>query len=556
MPLTCAVQISLVRLLEEWGVHPASVTGHSTGEVAAAFAAGAISLSEAMAVTFYRGLINSAALEDQALPLGGMMAVGLGPDQVEPYINSSDCLEKVTIACFNSPSSVTLSGDMDAIVALGRQFGEQGIFSRTLKVEAAFHSHHMMPLAEAYRTALQEHMDNRDNRSFIKSVQFVSPVTGAPVRDANELGPSHWVENMLRPVQFTNAFHCMIFPAQAQRRNVDVVIEIGAHSALGGPIRQLLGEPATRELGITYVSCLERGRDAVETMQGVAGRLIQDGYPVDISRVNFPGGTDTSGHAVIPDLPSYPWNHSTRFWAEPRASHEHRFRKHSPHELIGTRVPGLSDQLLLWRNILRCSDTPWMRDHVVQSQIVYPGAGYIAMAVEAARQMHAESSDTGKAILGYTLRDVEICKALIVPDDSDGVEVQISLELPDERLLVGGWRRFRVRSAPDRASPWDDIASGLIAVQLAQDGTAEKDRAFALRATAEKVGTPPRAQRYRSKLQPRDLFQSLRGLGVHHGPLFQNLEGEIMLAEGKSLTTLKIADTGSAKKEQRRQPPV
>lgn len=565
MPLTCAVQLGLVRLLGEWGVEPTAVAGHSTGEVAAAFTAGALSLEEAMAVTFFRGLINARQLGAQASQgqtgIGGMLAVGLGPAEAEPYIadlvGSQNNSYKVVIACFNSPSSVTLSGDMIAIDLLKQRFDDEGIFARKLKVQAAFHSHHMLPLAEAYEATLVQHMA-QGGRECKKAVTFLSTVTGTVLKDPDQLGPANWVQNMIRPVQFAQALHSMIhgFDSDQQTEsNVDFVVELGAHGALAGPVRQLLSQPQTKHLGITYGSCLDRGKDDVMTIQTLMGRLIQHGYPVDVSRINS-GSTTPDGEAAglvaIPTLPSYPWNHATSFWAEPRPSHAHRLRKHAPHPLIGTRLPIVSDRFPVWRNVVRCSELPWLRDHVVQSQIVFPGAGYICMAIEAMRQeVVDEVGFRAGDICGFRLRDVDLCKAVVVPREpaanvDEGVEMQISLELPDERSMVRDWRRFRICAVPDKAGSWELIASGLIAVvwQKSSSSASENEGAVPPSPIIDSPGAEGAlpSSDYRRKIKPRDLFKALKSNGIHHGPLFQNLKGDILLGEGTCSTIVAVAD--------------
>ncbi len=188
MPLTCAVQLASVKLLSHWGIKPAAVTGHSTGEVAAAFAAGAISLEEAVVITYFRGKINAEAVERKTSG-GAMMAVGLGPSEVNSYLQEVKN-GRANIACFNSPSSVTLSGDVDAINELEKRFESEGIFARKLKVQAAFHSHHMFPLQKEYRAALTKYM-TKGVRTFAQGVKFSSPVSGDVLYDADMLGPEH-----------------------------------------------------------------------------------------------------------------------------------------------------------------------------------------------------------------------------------------------------------------------------------------------------------------------------------------------------------------------------
>lgn len=537
IPLTCALQIALVHLLDDWGVRPSAVTGHSTGEVGAAFAAGALSIEEAMAITFFRGLVNSDHIASQTVP-GSMMAVGLGPKEVKSYLDDFEEIAagQVTIACFNSPSSVTLSGDTTGIKALEKAFASKGVFARRLKVQAAFHSHHMTPLAEDYGAHLEKHMAS-GKRCFHDSVNFYSSTTGSRMQDANQLGAAHWIENMLVPVQFSSSFEHMLLA-----ENLDFIVEVGAHAALAGPIRQIMNSHNQKSKGIVYESCLHRGRDAVTTTQTLAGKLFQYGCRVDLSRVNFPRGM--RGLTTVPDLPSYPWNHATRFWTESRISRDHRFRKDPPHELLGVRLPGVSGGPI-WRLVLRTSELPWMRDHVVQSNIVYPGSGYIAMTIEAVRQLY---DSQGKTVTGYLLRGVEILKALVVPDNAEGVEVQLSLEPVDERSLVSNCHRFRISSAPDKDSPWGEISSGLISVVKME----QSEGTFMLHSVADRLGSQPSNSGYNRRMKANDLYDTINGLGVRHGPAFQNTEDEILQSEGRALTKLIIKNSATAAPEERR----
>ncbi|KAI0506887.1 putative polyketide synthase [Xylaria bambusicola] len=526
MPLTCSIQLALVQLLSHWGVKPAAVTGHSTGEVAAAFAAGAISLEEAIVVTYFRGKINAEAVERKTSG-GAMMAVGLGPDEVKPYLQDLK-RGQVHIACFNSPSSVTLSGDVEPINELERRFGSEGIFARKLKVQAAFHSHHMLPLQKEYRAALTKYM-RKEERTFTQGVKFSSPVSGDVLYDANVLGPEHWITNMIQPVQFTSSFRNMVITEmdEAPRQDVDIVVEIGPHSALAGPVRQCLSEPSLKSLGIMYASCLEREKDAVQTAQSLGVVLLQKGYALNMTHVNFPTG-DSSCQPIF-DLPSYPWNHSTSYWNEPRTSRDHRFRKHPTHDLLGIRLPGTSDLSPVWKLNLKAENVPWVRDHIVQSDIVYPAAGYICMAIEAIRQLNEQDN---KVISGYKLRDIDILKALVIPESGHGVDVQLFLEPVRENSLVQEWRQFHIYSAASAEEPWVENARGLIAVESSELKGLALNSSLALDVSTSN---------YTRTMNPKTLFESLHKVGVAHGPLFQNLDS-IRIASGTSATKMTVSD--------------
>ncbi|GAB1318217.1 Polyketide synthase (Fragment) [Madurella fahalii] len=506
MPLSCAVQVALVQLLRFLDISPAAVTGHSSGEVAAAFAAGALSLREAMACTYFRGLINAQHLAGKDARPGSMMAVGVGAADAQPYLDGVTA-GKAVVVCVNSPSSVTLSGDLSAMDELEARFTSQNVFARKLRVQAAFHSHHMLLLEDHYRAALRQHMDTNKPRTFTPGLLFLSPVTGKRVDDANTLGPEHWVQNMTQPVLFAQSFHNMVAP-DAQTQQVDVVVEVGPHSALAGPIRQsLTGVSALKKLAVRYASCLERGADAVRTVQTLAGFLVARAYPVSTARANSPGGAKQTKPKALGSLPSYPWNHTQRYWHEPRMSANHRFRPFPAHDLLGSRLPGTSDYAPIWRHILRAGELPWVHDHVVQGATVYPAAGFVAMAVEAMRQLHTDDADR---VSGYLLREVEFLKALVISESERGVEVQLFLEPANEKTLAFGKRVFRIYSAP-----------------VGTEGTC-------IRVSA----SHPRS------MNPSTLYDALQAVGVHHGSSFQKLV-DIRRSEGESAATFEVCDSAA-----------
>ncbi|KAL4978763.1 polyketide synthase [Aspergillus desertorum] len=511
-PLSCVVQLALVRLLESWEVLPTAVTGHSSGEVAAAFAASALTFREALAIVYFRGLLTSHYIQ-KATVQGGMLAVGLGSEAVQPYLGRLTA-GLVTVACVNSPASVTVSGDLSAIEELQQLLEADNVFARRLKVESAYHSHHMLPLQKDYHDALSKHL--RQSRTF-KNVIFSSPVSGDIVTNAEDLGPQHWVENMLQPVLFQQSLRNMVSSTASTAdaiRQVDMIVEIGPHGALAGPIRQCLAEPDLKALSIGYASCLSRGNDAVRTMQSLAATLLSNGYSVNLGNVNFPDGC--SDLHTIPDLPSYPWNHSQRFWSEPRVSREHRFRQHAQHELLGTRVPGLASNLAVWRLLIRPADISWVRDHVVQTDLVYPGAGCLAMAIEGMRQISLEAQHT---VRGYRLREIEITRALVIPDTSNPVEVQLVLKAPDGNSLLSNWREFRISSATIDGE-WAEHCHGLVGVEIESQSPA-KGSSHLL--STNQIEFDTTAGAYFRSMEPAHVFRTLREAGIEHGPLFRHL---------------------------------
>ncbi|KAJ3942857.1 uncharacterized protein N0V96_007086 [Colletotrichum fioriniae] len=270
-PICVALQICLVDLLESWGIQPSAVTSHSSGEIAAAYAAGALTFEEALGVAYFRGVLTEKYHHASTGP-GGMMAVGLGVDDAWAYLAKNDVTKgTVTVACVNSPSSVTLSGDLDAIQRLEKQFSKDQIFARALKVKSAYHSHHMIPMAEEYLQKLQNILQPKLKW---QKLVYSSPVTGNLIENPEDLGrPQHWVNNLLWPVLFSQSFEKMCVSSTRQEANVDFIFELGPHSALAGPIRQICKLPVMKGLTLPYVSGLVRGQNAAVSMQMAAGAL-------------------------------------------------------------------------------------------------------------------------------------------------------------------------------------------------------------------------------------------------------------------------------------------
>lgn len=530
MPLCAAIQISLLRLLKSWGISPAAVTSHSSGEIAAAYAVGALSFRQAMAACYSRSMATS----DVKVPQGSMMAVGLGPEGAQEYLDQVKS-GQAKVACINSPNSVTISGDTVAVEELETILQEKNIFARQLRVRTAYHSHHMAPLYGTYVREMHELGVGKGSHT-MDSVIYSSPTTGGRITDAAVVGSAeHWAKSMISPVLFVDAFLDMALNPTTRESTVDMVIEVGPHAALSGPVGDILVLPEFKDISISYMSCLMRKSHAVETMQTLAANLVRRGSSVDLAAVNFPGGKQHGVH-VLHDLPPYPWNHQVRHWSERRVNKCHRDKQFEQHDLLGTLVSGTNMTAPTWRHIIRPSDLPWVRDHTVQSNLVYPGAGYVSMAIEAACQLsHLE----GGAILGYRLRDVDIQQALVIPEGSDGVETFVTLKPASEKAIgVKNWREFRI-SSTSIENKWIEHCRGFIHVVLENSGE-DGGRWSWLGPDAQ----PKALQGYSKNVKPEDLFAGFRSVGIYHGPVFQNLE-RVQVGDGQSVSTLSVADVSS-----------
>ena len=309
IPICVAVQLALVRLLETWGIKPTAVTSHSSGEIAAAYAVGALSLRQAIAASYYRAEMAADISLQKESHKGAMVAVGVGRNGAQAYLDRlSSESGRAVAACINSPSSVTIAGDEKAVQAVLDMANEDGVFARRLKVDTAYHSHHMMPIAEPYRQALHVAFANGAGSEKNKKLDmlFSSPVTGGRITHSKQLAdPEHWVGSLLQPVQFVDAFTDMVLGNPDESGgNIDMVLEVGPHTALGGPIKEVLSQPDFGSLDVPYVGCLIRNEDSRDCMLNMAATLIRKGYQVDLAhlRSSAPGYKPRA----LTDLPSHP----------------------------------------------------------------------------------------------------------------------------------------------------------------------------------------------------------------------------------------------------------
>lgn len=219
-PACTAIQIALTDLLASWGVSPTAVAGHSSGEIAASYAAGILPLGACMAASYQRGMAIVELKKKFPDLKGAMMAVGGSKEDIYPLIAQLKTKE-VRIACFNSPSSLTISGDESAISELQTIIEEKQMFNRKLAVDVAYHSHHMKLVAKLYQESLQ-HLDPPKSTN----VKFHSSLLGHLV-DGTKLQPSYWVDNLTQAVRFSEALTSMCAPSNGNKTGVNIIVEIG-----------------------------------------------------------------------------------------------------------------------------------------------------------------------------------------------------------------------------------------------------------------------------------------------------------------------------------------
>ena len=292
---------------------------------------------------------------------------------------------------------------------------------REQKFETDEFPDHMAKVGPNYQTLLDGYVSTQQ-----MEVSLFSSVTGRAIDESKQLGSSYWRQNLESPVLFHSATRSMLDQLPLD----SVLLEVGPHSALAGPLRQIF-KAEGRGKSSVYVPSLTRGKSDTENVLTAIGQLYALGVPI-----NFENATPR--RQVLTDLPTYPWRHETSYWNESRATREWRKRRFQKHELLGSRILEGNEVEPMWRNILRLEDAPWLRDHRIVDDIVFPAAGYICMAGAAVQQL----TGTGD----FTLRQILIKTALVL-QESTSIEMMTSLRpVRVTTALDSSWYEFAISS--------------------------------------------------------------------------------------------------------------
>lgn len=406
-PLCTAVQIVLVDLLRAARVQFSAVVGHSSGEIAAAYAAGFLNKRDAIRISFYRGYYAKLASGACGLP-GAMLAVGTSFDDAQEVCQLDDFAGHICIAAHNSPESVTLSGDAATIERARFVFEEEKKFARTLKVDTAYHSHHMKPCKLPYLRALRECGVEVLQPPADTPMWYSSVHDGELMTAKSSLSAEYWVDNMSNPVLFSRA---VAQARESSKTEFTFAVEVGPHPALKTPTLDTL-----KALGVSipgYAGTLTRGKHDAEAFTDMLGALWTEAGSAAVDLIAFEqvGGADQTFLQPIPDLPKYSWNHDRRLWCEARSYKHERSHDTPYHDFLGRVTSDSTTDQWRWRNVLDVRQMPWLNGHALQGQTVFPATGYIALAMESATQVAGSSP-----VHLIELLDLDIAKAIVISE--------------------------------------------------------------------------------------------------------------------------------------------
>ncbi|MFD6413977.1 SDR family NAD(P)-dependent oxidoreductase, partial [Nocardia asteroides] len=472
-----AVETALFRLLESWGVRPDAVVGHSIGEVAAAHAAGVLSLRDAARLVAARGRLMG------ELPGGGAMAaLQASAEEVLPLLTGRE--HELDLAAVNGPTAVVVAGDAGAVDELTAHFAGLGRSVKRLKVSHAFHSPHMDAMLPEFETVVRGLTLNAP------TIPVVSNLTGA-LADAETLrDPDHWIRHARRPVRFLDGLRAL------RAAGTDTFVELGPDAVLTAMTRTILDTDGTGDdpsgTDVLTVPVLRRGHPEGATLDRALATAHAHGLPVPPAPEPEPG----PAAELAATLPTYPFER-TRYWLDAPAGAAPLATAgldDAGHPLLAATVELADEQGGVWTATLSTRTHPWLADHTLAGRTVVPGTALLELALTAAGD-------------GRRIAELTFDRPLVLSDDT-AVRLRVTLGAQD----TDGSRPVTVHSAPiTPGADWTTHATG----RTEPAGPLDEEPFTELSGTWPPPGAEP--------VDTGDFYGGLTALGYGYGPAFQGL---------------------------------
>ncbi|KAJ5484831.1 hypothetical protein N7539_004819 [Penicillium diatomitis] len=527
-PACTALQIALIDLLKNWGVAVTSVIGHSSGEIAAAYAAGILNVDQCMGIAFARGAAAQLLKDDPNQQEGMMMVAGASPSVLQPYIDEISTGHTV-IACVNSEKSVTISGDAGSITKLDSALAQDKIFTRKLRTGVAYHSPQMKQIAEKYRELMGKITPQNS------STPFYSTVRGEMV-DASVLTEEYWIENLISPVLFYKGLRSLIQGANESNtgKHDHLLVEVGPHPALQSPCLSAIQE-RSGHVKFHYIPSLRRNDESFTCIQNLAAVLFTKGVPVNMGAVNDFASFGEKPQ-LLTNMINYPWDHSTRLWHDSRVTRNASHPQFPRHDILGSFCMENVDLEPRWRNIIRPDDLPWVRQHKVHGNSVYPMTGFLSMAVEGVAQLAQLQNIQLECV---EMRNVKMQRMLVLSDTSP-VEIMLSMKLQNGTSMShGAWYEFWTYSWANGRG-WDEHCHGFVIAR-----GPEKSNSVVRPKLALDEHLSLFAKDCTQDVDLTATYANIASTVLEYGPLFRDFSRVALSGNGRSIAHAKIPNTSS-----------
>ncbi|MFG2646078.1 type I polyketide synthase, partial [Streptomyces sp. NPDC048370] len=423
-PALFATEVALYRLVSSWGITADLVAGHSIGELTAAHIAGILNLDDAAK------LVTARARLMQALPTGGAMAaIQATEDEITPLLTDG-----AAIAAINSPTSLVISGDEDAVASIASAMEEQGRKTKRLTVSHAFHSPHIDPMLDEFHTIAAQLTYNEPQ------IPIVSTLTGQQATGDDLRTAQYWTDQVRGAVRFADATTTLT------NLGTTTIVEAGPDGVLSAMVQN------TTE-NVTTIPLLRRDRPEADTLVAALAQIhTHTTTPVDWQNYL----TNTGAKQV--DLPTYAFQHQ-RYWLE--SAHTATDATglgltDTGHPLLGGTATLAGSDETLFTSHVSLHTHPWLTDHTIDGTTVLSAGALVELAIRA-----------GDEVKATVLDELELAAPLTIPAQG-GVQLQVRVGTPD---MTTNSRSLTVHARPDDTpdAPWTLHAQGRIGVGDSED---------------------------------------------------------------------------------------
>lgn len=480
-PAIFAMQVSLAELWKSWGIQPAAIVGHSVGEIAAACVAGVLPLEEAARVIALR----SKFMEGCARGDGTMLAVGLNEEEARAVILRKD--RTVTIAAFNGPRSLTLSGPRVSLEAIAAELEAEGVFARFVRVDHPFHHPFMQPAADSLTEALAGLEPQTE------TVPFFSTVTGGRC-EGTSCDAAYWGRGIRQPVLFAPAINALA------EFGVDEWLEISAHPALAISIGECLAQRGGAKAPVRSSTRREREHEA----------FLDTALDFHRASVDLDFAAMVAARNLL-SLPAYAWDKS-RWWHEAADWREGRLGS-GGRGMLDVRLPRAHPT---WMARLDNRQMSFLKDHKVETHVIFPAAGFVEMALEAGQQIFE-----GRP---FVIEDFEIRRPLIVPENPTSLLVEISYD--------SDARTFSIQSRQGTA--WSSHVVGSM-----RGERVESEFSHSARPVPERL----------DPFGVEEFYTHMADLGLRYGEEFRSVR-ELAAASGRSAGRVALSEASAKRAEE------